>query len=107
VDLLWAGLLEAAGLLLRGDPEVARIALLSLQVSLAATLAASLVGIPLGALLAMRRFRARGLVNALVNTGMGLPPVVVGLLVTILLWRTGPLGFLGLLYTPAAMAAGV
>jgi tungstate transport system permease protein len=105
VDLLWAGLREAVGLLLRADPEVGRVALLSLQVSLAATLAASVLGVPLGALLAIRRFRGRGLANAVVNTGMGLPPVVVGLVVTILLWRTGPLGVLGLLYTPAAMAA--
>jgi tungstate transport system permease protein len=104
VDLLWTGLREAVGLLLRGDPEVGRIVLLSLQVSLAATLVAAAVGVPLGALLAIRRFRGRALANVLVNTGMGLPPVVVGLVVTVLLWRTGPLGGLQLLYTPAAMA---
>jgi tungstate transport system permease protein len=103
VELLWTGVREAAELLLRGDPEVARIALLSLQVSLGATLVAALFGVPLGAWLAMGKFRGRGLVNALVNTGMGLPPVVVGLVVTIFLWRTGPFGFLQLLYTPAAM----
>ena len=105
VDLLWEGLRQAAGLLARGDPEVAAIALLSLQVSLAATGLAGLIGVPLGALLAMHRFRGRGFANALVNTGMGLPPVVVGLVVTLFLWRTGPFGFLGLLYTPGAMAA--
>jgi tungstate transport system permease protein len=82
---------------------VLRIAWLSLQVSLAATGLASLVGVPLGVMLAVRRFRGRGLANALVNTGMGLPPVVVGLVVTLFLWRTGPFGFLALLYTPGAM----
>jgi tungstate transport system permease protein len=104
VELLWNGIREAAALLLRGDAEVAGIALLSLQVSLGATAVAALVGIPLGAWLAMGRFRGRTLINALVNTGMGLPPVVVGLVVTIFLWRTGPFGFLQLLYTPGAMA---
>jgi tungstate transport system permease protein len=104
LDLIWAGLREAVGLLARADPELLQIALLTLGVSLAATLVGALVGIPLGALLAIRRFRGRGLANALVNTGMGLPPVVVGLGVTILLWRTGPFGFLGMLYTPGAMA---
>ena len=91
------------GLLLAADPEVLRIALLSLQVSLGATGLAALLGVPLGVALAVRRFRGRGLANALVNTGMGLPPVVVGLVVTLFLWRTGPLGSLALLYTPAAM----
>ena len=104
MELLWRGLGDALELLARGDAEVAAIALLSLRVSLGATAVAALVGVPLGALLAMRPFRGRGLANALVNTGMGLPPVVVGLVVTIFLWRTGPFGFLGLLYTPAAMA---
>jgi tungstate transport system permease protein len=104
VDLLWEGLREAAGLLARGDREVAEVALLSLRVSVGATLLAALVGVPFGALLAMTRFRGRGMANALVNTGMGLPPVVVGLVVTIFLWRTGPFGFLGMLYTPNAMA---
>jgi tungstate transport system permease protein len=66
-------------------------------------LIAALVGVPVGATLALRRFRGQALVQAVVNTGMGLPPVVVGLVVTMLLWRTGPLGFLGLLYTPLAM----
>ena len=79
------------------------IALLSLQVSLAATALASLLGVPLGVALAVRPFRGRGLANMLVNTGMGLPPVVVGLVVTMFLWRTGPFGFLALLYTPGAM----
>ena len=84
-------------------PEVWRITWLSLQVSAGATLLSLLVGIPLGTLLALARFPGRGLVISLVNTGMGLPPVVVGLFVTILLWRNGALGCLELLYTPSAM----
>jgi tungstate transport system permease protein len=103
MELIWEGMKEALRLLLRGDPEVLAIAWLSLRISLLATAASLLVGVPLGTLLALRRFRGRQVVVALVNTGMGLPPVVVGLFVSIMLWRTGPLGFLQLLYTPAAI----
>jgi tungstate transport system permease protein len=85
------------------DPEVWLILLFSLQVSAAATLIALAVGIPLGALLALARFPGRGLVVSAVNSGMGLPPVVVGLFITMLLWRSGPLGGLEILYTPAAI----
>src|SRR5262249_35797839 len=80
-----------------------RITLLSLQVSGSATLLSLLAGIPCGTALALARFPGRGVLVSLVNTGMGLPPVVVGLFVTILLWRNGVLGFLELLYTPTAM----
>jgi len=76
---------------------------LSLVVSALATILAALAGVPAGVALALGRFRGRGAIQTLVNTGMGLPPVVVGLVLTIFLWRTGPLGFLGLLYTPSAM----
>jgi tungstate transport system permease protein len=76
---------------------------LSLRISATATLLALAVGIPLGTALALSRFTGRGFVISLVNTGMGLPPVVVGLFVTILLWRNGLLGALELLYTPSAM----
>jgi tungstate transport system permease protein len=103
MEVVWAGLRRAVTLLLGGDPEVLGITGLSLQVSAAATGLALLVGMPLGAVLALVRFPGRALVVALVNTGMGLPPVVVGLFVSILLWRSGPLGFLDLLYTPAAI----
>jgi tungstate transport system permease protein len=74
-----------------------------LQVSGTATALSLVVGIPLGILLAMKRFPGRSFAVSLINTGMGLPPVVVGLFVTIFLWRSGPLGFMELLYTPAAM----
>jgi tungstate transport system permease protein len=103
MELIWRGIVEAVQLLLRADPEVLGIALLSLELSGLATLAALLLGIPLGALLAFKSFRGRGFVVSLVNTGMGLPPVVVGLFVAIMLWRSGPLGFLELLYTPGAI----
>jgi ABC-type tungstate transport system substrate-binding protein len=103
VDLLGRALLDALALILRGDPELLRIAALSLTVSLSATVLATLAGIPAGILLATRRYRGRRLVGALVNTGMGLPPVVVGLTVALFLWRSGPFGALGLIYTPQAM----
>src|SRR2546426_9849694 len=76
--------------------------MLSLQVSGLATLISLAVGVPAGAALALLRFPGRTLVVSAVNTGMGLPPVVVGLFVTLLLWRSGPLGAWGVLYTPAA-----
>lgn len=93
----------ALGLILSADSDLFQIVLLSLQVSLTATLLACLIGLPLGALLAVSRFAGRGVVITLVNALMGLPPVVVGLLVYLHLSRAGPLGFLGLLYTPTAM----
>jgi tungstate transport system permease protein len=103
VILIGQGLLEALRLLFTGDPDVWRITLLSLQVSGSATLLSLLAGVPLGTLLALARFRGRAFLISLVNTGMGLPPVVVGLFVTILLWRNGLLGALEMLYTPVAM----
>ena len=103
MGLIGEGIYEALRLLLTGDAEVWRITALSLRISGTATLVSLLVGIPLGTALALARFPGRSLAVSLVNTGMGLPPVVVGLFVTILLWRSGALGFLELLYTPTAM----
>lgn len=103
MDLIFTGTKHALRLLLSGDPEVWRITFLSLQISLSATLMSLLIGIPVGAFLALTEFPGRRFVLSLVNTGMSLPPVVVGLFVTIFLWRSGPLGFLRLLYTPTAM----
>lgn len=85
------------------DRELWRIVLLSLEVSLSAVLLAALAGLPLGALLAVKRFPGRRGVIIVLNALMGLPPVVVGLLVYLLLSRAGPLGELGLLFTPGAM----
>jgi len=103
MDLVAEGLRKALQLLLTFDPEVLGITLLSLQVSLASTAIAVAVGVSLGTVIALARFPGKQLVVSLVNTGMGLPPVVVGLVVTLFLWRSGPLGALGLLYTPAAI----
>ena len=103
MDVLIEGFAQAWRLLVSGDEGIWAITGLTLQISVAATLVAVLLGVPLGAVVALRRFRGRPLVLAAANTGMGLPPVVVGLFVTVLLWRSGPLGGLGLLYTPLAM----
>lgn len=83
--------------------EIWEITWLTLKVSASAVMVSILLGLPAGTGLALGRFRGRRLLLALVNAGMGLPPVVVGLTVAMMLWRTGPLGGLALLYTPAAM----
>ncbi|TKK90819.1 ABC transporter permease subunit [Herbidospora galbida] len=103
MDVLFNGLVDAVRLLLTGDQDSWSITALTLRVSLTATAIALLVGLPLGATVALARFPGRRLALAAVNTGMGMPPVVVGLFVTVLLWRSGPVGGLGLLYTPTAM----
>ncbi|MGH2393553.1 MAG: ABC transporter permease [Candidatus Limnocylindria bacterium] len=103
MDLLLQGLGRAIGLLLGADPEIWAILWLSLQVSSTATGLALVLGIPAGVVLALTRFPGRTLLVSTVNAGMGLPPVVVGLFVTILLWRSGPLGAWEILYTPAAI----
>ncbi|NVN98023.1 MAG: ABC transporter permease [Geobacteraceae bacterium] len=101
--LILDGLIEGLKLLLTLDPEVWSITLLSLKVSAIATLSTLITGIPLGVFLALSSFPGRRFFISIVNTGMGLPPVVVGLVVTIFLWRNGPLGFMEMLYTPLAM----
>jgi tungstate transport system permease protein len=103
MNIIWDGVFQAFWLMLTGDREVWQITFLSLQVSGTATLLSLLLGIPLGMFLALARFPGRSILVSLINTGMGLPPVVVGLFIAILLWRSGPLGFLDLIYTPAAM----
>ncbi|MFH1757381.1 MAG: ABC transporter permease [Pseudomonadota bacterium] len=103
MDLIFEGIKQAFLLLITLDPEVFNITLLSLRVSGTATLLSLLIGISIGTTVALSQFPGRKLVVSLINTGMGLPPVVVGLFVTIFLWRNGPLGSLGILYTPAAM----
>lgn len=85
------------------DPEIFQITILSLQISAIATLLSLLLGLPLGTLLALEKFPGRSFLLSIVNTGMGLPPVVVGLFVAMMLWRSGPLGDFHLIYTPAAM----
>jgi tungstate transport system permease protein len=97
------GLRQAIELLAGGDPELYGIILRTLAISGAATVCAMLVGVPVGYLLARARFPGRTLLLGAVNTGMGMPPVVVGLVVWLLLTRSGPLGRFGLVYTPEAM----
>jgi tungstate transport system permease protein len=94
---------SALQLVFGGDPALYRIVALSLYVSLAAVLLAAAVALPFGALLALTHFPGRTLIIVIINAFMGLPPVVVGLAVYLLLSRSGLLGFLGLLYTPRAM----
>jgi tungstate transport system permease protein len=103
VELILEGIAKAFWLLVTFDPEVMGITLLSLRVSGIATLISLVLGVGVGAVVALTRFPGRRFVVSLINTGMGLPPVVVGLFVSIFLWRSGPLGFLGLLYTPVAI----
>jgi tungstate transport system permease protein len=103
MDLIFEGIKKAFLLLITFDPEVMGITLLSLEVSGIATLVSLLIGISVGVAVALSRFIGKRIVVSLINTGMGLPPVVVGLFVTIFLWRNGPLGFFGILYTPTAM----
>jgi tungstate transport system permease protein len=94
---------SALSLVLSGDPALYEIVRLSLVVSLSAVAVAALIGMPLGGLVALTRFRGRALVIVVLNAFMGLPPVVVGLAVFLLLSRSGPLGSFGLLFTPTAM----
>ncbi len=103
MELIWQGTIEAIRLIFSGDPGVLEITWLSIKVSGVATLLSLFAGIPAGIALALARFPGRGFLVAVVNTGMGLPPVVVGLFVSIFLWRSGPLGALELLYTPTAI----
>src|SRR5438270_850752 len=103
MDLVWEAIREAVALVLRLDPELVRIAGLSLLVSGGATVLAAAIGIPVGIALHIGRFPGRGPASTAINAGMAIPPVVVGLLVTLVLWRTGPLGALRLLFTPPAM----
>ncbi|MBA4181968.1 MAG: tungstate transporter permease [Anaerolinea sp.] len=100
---LWDGFQEALRLILRGDANLRDIALRTVLVSGSATLLAMLVGVPVGYALARARFRGRTLVLGLVNTGMGMPPVVIGLIVWLMLVRSGPFGDLELIYTKRAM----
>jgi len=97
------GLIEAVRLIASADPEVREITLRTLQVSGISTLVSVLIGVPAGTALALTKFSGRRLVITVVNFGMGLPPVVVGLATWLLLNRYGPLGFTGILYTPWAM----
>ena len=103
MEFIFEGFRKAVQLILSGNPEIFAIARLSLTVSLAATALAVLAGVPLGSWIAVKKFPFKKLLIAMVNTGMGLPPVVAGLVVMLFLARSGPLGFLNWLYTPKGM----
>jgi tungstate transport system permease protein len=100
---IFSGLMHAIRLLISADPALMEIVILSLQVSGIALAISAVAGVPLGAALGLSRLRARGLITALLYTGMGLPPVVVGLFVYLMLSRSGPFGSLAWLFTPNAM----
>jgi tungstate transport system permease protein len=103
MEWIWQGFWQAINLLIAGDAEVWQITLLSLRISGLATGISLLLGLPVGTWLALGRFTGRNFLLSVVNTGMALPPVVVGLFVSILLWRSGPLGELRWIYTPTAI----
>ena len=103
MELLKDGIAEAFQLIISLDPEVLQITWLSLKLSGIATLLSLMIGLPIGTLLALGQFRSRRLWLSLANTGMALPPVVVGLVVSIMLWRSGPFGGLNLIYSPGAI----
>lgn len=103
MEAIWQGLVQAFLLIIKLDPGVMEVVTLTLKVCGLATAISILIGVPLGIFLALKAFPGRQVVVSLVNTGMGMPPVVVGLVVSFLLWRSGPLGYFGLIYTPAAM----
>lgn len=103
MNFIVTGIAEALKMLVTGNREVLEITMRTFQVSGTATLISVLIGIPVGTFLALKGFFGRNLVISVVNLGMGLPPVVVGLVTWLCLTRYGPLGFLGLLYTPTAM----
>ena len=100
---IYRGVVQAVHLILGGDPELLRVTFLTLQVTGFALVFSTLVGVPLGSLMGLKRFFGRRLVIALLYTGMGFPPVVVGLFVYLMLSRVGPFGFLSWLFTPKAM----
>ncbi|HOC60408.1 MAG: ABC transporter permease [Syntrophaceae bacterium] len=103
MELIVQGIVKAFELLISFDPEVMSITWLSLKISGTATFISLFIGVSIGTTVALTEFPGKRLVISIINTGMGLPPVVVGLFVTIIIWRNGPLGFLEILYTPYAM----
>lgn len=103
MELIIDGIIKAFWLIVSGDPEIFSITWLTLRVSGSATLISIIIGIPLGTLIALNQFPGKKVIMSIINASMGLPPVVVGLWVSIFLWRSGPFGFLGIMYTPTAI----
>lgn len=103
MDLIWEGLIKAFQLITSGDPGIFEISFLTLRVSFTAIFISTMIGIPLGIILGLTRFWGRKFLLIIINIGMGLPPVIAGLTITLLLWRSGPFGDYSLLYTPTAI----
>jgi tungstate transport system permease protein len=103
MDIIWEGLKQAFILIFTGDREVYEILLLTVQVSGSAVFFSMLLGIPVGILVGLNSFAGKRFLVAVINTGMGLPPVAAGLFVTLFIWRSGVFGFLEMMYTPSAM----
>jgi tungstate transport system permease protein len=103
MELIIDGFRKAIEMILTGDREILEITWLTLRVCFMAILISSLIGLPLGMFLGLTRFKGRKIILTFINIGMGLPPVVAGLWISMLLWRSGPLGHLHLLYSPTAI----
>ena len=103
MDIIWQGIKRAAILIFTGNREIYEILFMTLKVSGSAVFFSMLLGIPVGVLVGLNKFTLKRLVIAIINTGMGLPPVAAGLIVALFIWRSGPFGFLELMYTPTAM----
>lgn len=103
MELIWEGIKKAFILIFSGNKEILEIILLTLRVSGIAVIISMVMGIPIGLVVGLNNFKAKRFVVVVINTGMGLPPVAAGLFVSLFLWRSGPLGLLGLMYTPTAM----
>ena len=103
MGLIFEGIKEAFILIFSGDKVIFGILLLTVRVSGIAVIISMLLGIPLGFIVGLNSFKGKRILISFINTGMGLPPIAAGLFIALLLWRSGPLGFLGMMYTPTAM----
>ncbi len=103
MELIWQGIKSAFFLIFSGNKEIYEIILLTLKVSGIAVIISMVIGMPIGLLVGLNNFKSKRFVITIINTGMGLPPVAAGLFISLMLWRSGPLGILGIMYTPTAM----
>ena len=103
MEIIWEGLKEAIVKIFTGNQEIYTILLLTIKISGISLLFSAFLGIPLGVSIGINKFPGKKLVIALINTGMSIPPVAVGLFLALIFWRSGPLGFLEIMYTPTAM----
>ncbi|MBM3712871.1 MAG: ABC transporter permease subunit [Actinobacteria bacterium] len=103
MELIWEGIKQGVILLFSGNREIYEIVLLTIRVSGTAVIISMVIGIPVGLAVGLNDFKGKRFVVSIINTGMGLPPVAAGLVVSVFLWRSGPLGILRLMYTPTAM----